>query len=1354
FASISPWEQTDWSGGAHSGVITTTTNTYNVATGIDTTTAGQISLQKTAGWATGFDAWEKRAPITIVNTGNALDDYQVRLSVTYDSDMQADFDDIRFANSAGTELDYWIETYTDSTSAIVWIEVDALSVGSTQIWIYYGNDGVSSASSGEDTFLFFDDFSGSDLDLSKWEILGNSGFYSHESGELRVNGNGRWNTGYVVQNLFDREDVSFEFKYRWTSSNGSYDAFMMGWHNSGTAPSYTQLMYAYYNSGSGNCVTNCPINVYELGSSRGVVSGKWTSGTQYTNRVKMKAAGGAIYEQSTDGGSSWITSYTSNFSTAADLRPGFALHSGTHMIDDARVRKWAASEPTLSVGVEENIYPTSGTLTSDIFDAEFPADWETLTYNSAGAGVVSVKVRTSAASDMSGAAAWSTCPSIISGTDTSSTSCVNDQDQYVQYQVILEPSNASTPTFEDTALMFSASDQVLPVSNASSVFATGLSAGDWIKTAPTISWTAGADNNGGSGILGYCVAVDEVTALSDESESSSLLDPALTGGVLTGLDDGVASDACPFIVTSTSWNTSSVAGLTLQSGKHYFVSLKAVDVAGNIWTGSSAEYQDLFSFRYDNTRPTNVGYISAPSTVFGSVDDMTFNWPSSGANTSNDTHSGVLGWQYSLDAATTWRGSETQAGTGVEYIPDTGSTYSYNLTTASDGSFISEGVNTVYFRTIDVAGNTSSPTTYRTTPLEFGGAAPTFAISCSLTTGVTITPNTNTSNAFGLSWDSATPTAGNTVSSYYYMINTTPPSNRSTLTTNSSLYHQTNTPSVGEQLLAGAVKGANTVYVVAVDSNDNYSPSNCVKGVFTLDSTLPDPVRNLSVADSSIKASEIWRASLSWDEPAYKGTGSLTYTVERSTDNTSWEEVATTTGTSYTDTVDASRVYYYRIGTHDSSDASKNAPTYSTSVSVLPTGKFTEAAFLASGPEVINVTTKNATITWSTDRTSDSKISYGLESNAYFAEEASKSDFVTGHEISLTNLNPGTTYYYRAKWTDEDGNIGESDERSFTTSPAPVVKEVAVTNVGINSAVVNFTVIGASDVSLYYGESTSFGGIKNSATSSQESSYTFVIDGLLDGTKYYYKINAFDSEGDEYEGTTLDFTTLPRPQIQNVRVQEVKGAAQPMVLVTWQTNTPTSSILSYFPTGNPSNAQEQVSTQLKAGAHRMLVKGLAPQQAYSLFVRGIDVAGNEASSDAQSFTTATDTRPPQISDMKVEGSTAPSSGGSGQESLAQFVVAWSTDEPSTSQVEFGEGTGSSYSQKTQQDNNLTNNHLVIVSNLTPSKVYHLRALSIDEAGNQTESIDTVSITPKVTDSALDLVITNLQQAFGFLRNVR
>ena len=150
-----------------------------------------------------------------------------------------------------------------------------------------------------------------------------------------------------------------------------------------------------------------------------------------------------------------------------------------------------------------------------------------------------------------------------------------------------------------------------------------------------------------------------------------------------------------------------------------------------------------------------------------------------------------------------------------------------------------------------------------------------------------------------------------------------------------------------------------------------------------------------------------------------------------------------------------------------------------------------------------------------------------------------------------------------------------------------------------------------------------------------------------------------------------------------------------------------------------------------------------------MVIKGRDKAGNEAVSAAQTFTTSADTRAPSIANLKVE----PVIQGVGEEATAQLVVSWDTDELGTSQVSYGEGSTGTLSSKTQQDTARTYNHLVVISNLAPSKVYHLKALSKDEAGNEAESIDRVVITPKSTKSALNLVVSNLSQAFGFLGGI-
>lgn len=109
--------------------------------------------------------------ITITgSTAGIQTNYQIKITVAYNSRMQTNFDDIRFTSSDGiTLLDYWLESKIDSLTADFWVKVPSIpaSPSTVDIYMYYGYSGVASLSNGTNTFPFFDDFS---QDLSKWTV--------------------------------------------------------------------------------------------------------------------------------------------------------------------------------------------------------------------------------------------------------------------------------------------------------------------------------------------------------------------------------------------------------------------------------------------------------------------------------------------------------------------------------------------------------------------------------------------------------------------------------------------------------------------------------------------------------------------------------------------------------------------------------------------------------------------------------------------------------------------------------------------------------------------------------------------------------------------------------------------------------------------------------------------------------------------------------------------------------------------------------------------------------------------------------------------------------------------------------
>ncbi len=313
-----------------------------------------------------FDAnWQYRQPVTIDNTSNSneLSDYQVRLKITssnsdFWSNIESSGDSIRFADSdKSTLLDFWLHDFDYSgQSAEIWIEVPTIEASSSEtIYLYYGNSSASSLSNGENTFLFFDDFNDNSIDSTKWteiDISANEITEAENRLAFTRTTNGTWNKGLICNTEFSRSDLSFEFDYEWVINSSGSDAVMFGWHDNGINPRYSYLVYGFYHPGNERTYIY-EDNVYKPGAT-----GNWLVSIDYDIRVRMRASGGAYYEQSTSGGNSWVTNYTSTYSTEGDLKPGFAFHSGTHRFDNARVRKWTDTEPSLSCGAQEGGYYT------------------------------------------------------------------------------------------------------------------------------------------------------------------------------------------------------------------------------------------------------------------------------------------------------------------------------------------------------------------------------------------------------------------------------------------------------------------------------------------------------------------------------------------------------------------------------------------------------------------------------------------------------------------------------------------------------------------------------------------------------------------------------------------------------------------------------------------------------------------------------------------------------------------------------------------------------------------------------------------------------------------------------------
>jgi hypothetical protein len=303
------------------------------------------------------ESWLYRQNVTVTGSDDAGTDYQVMLTVPYSSRMQTDFDDLRFTAYDGiTEWDYWIETYTASTTATVWVEVRDDLGSNVVFWMYYGNDAVATASNGTNTFIFFDDFENNNLD--RWDVVEScwtttstqkrygtySGYHDSDGSanrKLMYDFGEDWNTDIMVHGWIRVKDTA------------AYEVPVIGYNVSSPMTNHQYLMHQPANDWAHYDV----IHGYQYYEEDSVIINVWdrfelgiSYSTQelypYIDRVaKTKATAYQV-----DG--------TDLTMTRIIGQAGAEANGDEHYLDDFYIRKWLISEPAFSsFGDEEPLYP-------------------------------------------------------------------------------------------------------------------------------------------------------------------------------------------------------------------------------------------------------------------------------------------------------------------------------------------------------------------------------------------------------------------------------------------------------------------------------------------------------------------------------------------------------------------------------------------------------------------------------------------------------------------------------------------------------------------------------------------------------------------------------------------------------------------------------------------------------------------------------------------------------------------------------------------------------------------------------------------------------------------------------------
>ena len=264
------------------------------------------------------------------------------------------------------------------------------------------------------------------------------------------------------------------------------------------------------------------------------------------------------------------------------------------------------------------------------------------------------------------------------------------------------------------------------------------------------------------------------------------------------------------------------------------------------------------------------------------------------------------------------------------------------------------------------------------------------------------------------------------------------------------------------------------------------------------------------------------------------------------------------------------------------------------------------------------------------------------------------------------------------------------------TTP-PVISSIAANPLS-NSAIITWTTDEPATSLVDLGLTAAYGSVVSDPL--LVTSHSLTLTGLTAPTLYHYQVTSVDSAGNPASSGDFTFTTAA-PTLVSIAVTPanpsvVIGATQQFAATGTYSDTTTADI-----TGDVTWASTltTVATIPAGGLATAVDVGTTTISA---------TLGSVFGSTTLSVTPVPDTTPPVISGVTA----APTSNSA--------TITWSTNEPGTSQVDYG--LSASYGTVVS-DPALATSHSLTLTGLTAPTLYHYQVTSVDSAGNPASSGD-------------------------------
>ena len=293
-------------------------------------------------------------------------------------------------------------------------------------------------------------------------------------------------------------------------------------------------------------------------------------------------------------------------------------------------------------------------------------------------------------------------------------------------------------------------------------------------------------------------------------------------------------------------------------------------------------------------------------------------------------------------------------------------------------------------------------------------------------------------------------------------------------------------------------------------------------------------------------------------------------------------------------------------------------------------GTSSQSSFSTSSPSTISnikvVSSKigEVTVTWNTNAAISSIVEYGLSANTY---DQSKQDgaLTQAHTMTLDNLKLNTTYHFRVKGRDKNGNYFASSDYVFSPKSPPQLKNITVEVISESEAKVTFATDIVTDAVVAYTNVVDASDTGSQGKPALTQSHEIVLKNLTSGATYKATIHARDEFGNETIQDTKNFTTqqdVTPPTIDYVKTDSAltqDGKVQ--AIISWKTNELATTSVAYRESQKGVEQTVAMDADAYASDHVLVFTTFKPGSAYYFKVKSTDKAGNEAVSKDYIFLT-------------------------------------------------------------------------------------------------------------------------------------